>query len=257
MKVVILAGGKGTRLSEETNLIPKPMSLIGDMPIIYHIMQNFRYYGFNEFIVLAGYKSFKIKEFFENFYRYNSDIQINLKNKKKKILNKSTNNLNVKIIETGLDTLTGGRILRAKKYIGNGDFFLTYGDCVSDININKLLTFHKKNKKIATVTAVNPRTQYGSIKIKKNLVTSFKEKPYLSENLISGGFFIFKSNIFNLLKNDMTVLEKQPLEKLVFKKQLCAFIHKGFWHPMDNLRDKNNLNEMWEKNKAPWKKFFK
>ena len=147
MKVVILAGGKGTRLSEETNLIPKPMSLIGDMPIIYHIMQNFRYYGFNEFIVLAGYKSFKIKEFFENFYRYNSDIQINFKNKKKKILNKSNNNLNVKIIETGLDTLTGGRILRAKKYIGNSDFFLTYGDCVSDININKLLTFHKKNKK--------------------------------------------------------------------------------------------------------------
>ncbi len=211
MKVVILAGGKGTRLSEETNLNPKPMSIIGDMPIIYHIMQNFRFYGFKNFLILSGYKSFKIKEFFENFYRYNSDIEINLKTQKKKILNKSSNDLNIKIIETGTETQTGGRILRAKKYIGDDDFFLTYGDCVSDIDIKKLFNFHKKNKKIATVTAVNPRTQYGSIKIKKNLVTSFQEKPYLSDNLISGGFFVFKSNIFNLLKNDDTILEVKPL----------------------------------------------
>lgn len=256
MKIVILAGGKGTRLSEETNLIPKPMALIGDMPIIYHIMQNFRYYGFKDFIILAGYKSFKIKEFFENFYRYNADIEINLKTNKKKILNKSIYNLNVKIIETGQNTLTGGRILKAKKYIGNDDFFLTYGDCVSDINIKKLLSFHKKNKKIATVTAVNPRTQYGSIKIKKNLVYSFQEKPLLSDNLISGGFFVFKKNIFDLLKNENTILEREPLETLVKKNQLCAYTHKGFWHPMDNLRDKNNLNEMWDQNKAPWKSFF-
>lgn len=257
MKVIILAGGKGTRLSEETNLIPKPMSLIGDMPIIYHIMKNFIYYGYKDFIILVGYKSFKIKDFFENFYRYKSNIEINFKTNKKKILNKSGDNFNVKIIETGLDTLTGGRILRAKKYIGNGDFFLTYGDCVSDININELLKFHKRNKKIATVTAVNPRTQYGTIKLNKNLVISFKEKPYLSENLISGGYFIFKSNIFKLLKDDNTILEREPLEKLVKDKQLHAYIHKGFWHPMDNLRDKNNLNSMWKENKAPWKKFFK
>lgn len=256
MNVVILAGGMGTRLSEETNLIPKPMSLIGDMPIIYHIMQNFRYYGFRNFIILVGYKSFKIKEFFENFDRYKSDIEIDLKNNKKKNLSKIDNNFNVRIIETGLNTLTGGRILRAKKYIGDNDFFLTYGDCVSDINIKKLFNFHKKNKKIATVTAVNPRTQYGSLKIKNNIVTSFKEKPYLSDNLISGGFFIFKPDIFHLLKNDNTILERQPLEKLVSKKQLSAYIHKGFWHPMDNLRDKNNLNQMWQRNKAPWRKFF-
>ncbi len=257
MNVVILAGGMGTRLSEETNLIPKPMSLIGDMPIIYHIMQNFRYYGFRNFIILVGYKSFKIKEFFENFDRYKSDIEIDLKNNKKKNLSKIDNNFNVRIIETGLNTFTGGRILRAKKYIGDNDFFLTYGDCVSDINIKKLFNFHKKNKKIATVTAVNPRTQYGSLKIKNNIVTSFKEKPYLSDNLISGGFFIFKPDIFRLLKNDNTILERQPLEKLVSKKQLSAYIHKGFWHPMDNLRDKNNLNQMWQRNKAPWRKFFK
>ena len=257
MKVIILAGGKGTRLSEETNLIPKPMSLIGDMPIIYHIMQNFIYYGYKDFIILVGYKSFKIKEFFENFYRYKSNIEINLKTNKKKILNKLGDNFNVKIIETGLETLTGGRILRAKKYIGNGDFFLTYGDCVSNINIKELLKFHKRNKKIATVTAVNPRTQYGTIKLNKNLVVSFKEKPYLSENLISGGYFIFKSNIFKLLKDDNTILEREPLEKLVKDKQLHAYIHKGFWHPMDNLRDKNSLNSMWKENKAPWKKFFK
>ena len=257
MNVVILAGGLGTRLSEETNLIPKPMSLIGDMPIIYHIMQNFGYYGYKNFIILAGYKSFKIKEFFENFYRYKSDIEIDLKNNKKKILNKINNNFKVKIVETGLNTLTGGRILRAKKYIGNKDFFLTYGDCVSDIDIKKLLKFHKINNKTATVTAVNPRTQYGSLKIEGNLVKSFKEKPYLSDNLISGGFFVFKSKIFNFLKDDNTILERTPLEKLVSKNQLSAYIHKGFWHPMDNLRDKNSLNQMWLENKAPWRKFFK
>ena len=256
MKIVILAGGKGTRLSEETNLIPKPMSLIGDMPIIYHIMKNFRYYGFKDFIILVGYKSFKIKEYFENFYRYTSNLEIDLKTNKKKILNNSLDDFKIKIIETGLDTLTGGRILRAKKYIGDNDFFLTYGDCISDVNIKKLLESHKKNKKEATVTAVNPRTQYGSLKIDKNLVVSFKEKPYLSDNLISGGYFIFKSNIFKLLKNDSTILEREPLETLAKDKQLNAFIHKGFWHPMDNLRDKNNLNQMWKENNAPWKKFF-
>lgn len=257
MKVVILAGGKGTRLSEETNLIPKPMSLIGDMPIIYHIMKNFRYYGFKDFIILVGYKSFKIKEYFENFYRYNSNIEINLNTNKKKILNNPLDDFNIKIIETGLDTLTGGRILRAKKYIGNKDFFLTYGDCISDINIKQLLESHKRTKKIATVTAVNPRTQYGSIKVDKNLVISFKEKPYLNDNLISGGYFVFKSDIFKLLKNDKTILEREPLESLTRNRQLHAYIHKGFWHPMDNLRDKNNLNTMWKENEAPWKKFFK
>ena len=256
MKIVILAGGKGTRLSEETNLIPKPMSLIGDMPIIYHIMKNFRYYGFKDFIILVGYKSFKIKEYFENFYRYTSNIEIDLKTNKKKILNNSLDDFKIKIIETGLDTLTGGRILRAKKYIGNNDFFLTYGDCISDVNIKQLLDSHKKNKKNATVTAVNPRTQYGSLKIDKNLVISFKEKPYLSDNLISGGYFVFKPNIFKLLKDDNTILEREPLETLAKNKQLNAFIHKGFWHPMDNLRDKNNLNQMWKENNAPWKKFF-
>ncbi len=256
MKIVILAGGKGTRLSEETNLIPKPMSLIGDMPIIYHIMKNFRYYGFKDFIILVGYKSFKIKEYFENFYRYTSNIEIDLKTNKKKILNNSLDDFKIKIIETGLDTLTGGRILRAKKYIGNNDFFLTYGDCISDVNIKQLLDSHKKNKKNATVTAVNPRTQYGSLKIDKNLVISFKEKPYLSDNLISGGYFVFKPNIFKLLKDDNTILEREPLETLAKNKQLNAYIHKGFWHPMDNLRDKNNLNQMWKENNAPWKKFF-
>lgn len=257
MKVVILAGGKGTRLSEETNLIPKPMSLIGDIPIIYHIMKNFRYYGFKNFIILVGYKSYKIKEYFENFYRYNSNIEINLKTNKKKILNNSKDDFNIKIIETGLETLTGGRILRAKKYIGNNDFFLTYGDCISDINIKDLLNSHKKNRKTATVTAVNPRTQYGSIKLNKNLVVNFKEKPFLSENLISGGFFVFKSKIFSLLKDDNTILEREPLETLVKQKQLHAYTHKGFWHPMDNLRDKNNLNQLWKDDQAPWKKFFK
>ena len=256
MKIVILAGGKGTRLSEETNLIPKPMSLIGDMPIIYHIMKNFRYYGFKDFIILVGYKSFKIKEYIENFYRYTSNIEINLKTNQKKILNNSLDDFKIKIIETGLDTLTGGRILRAKKYIGNNDFFLTYGDCISDVNIKQLLDSHQKNKKNATVTAVNPRTQYGSLKIDKNLVISFKEKPYLSDNLISGGYFVFKPNIFKLLKDDNTILEREPLETLAKNKQLNAYIHKGFWHPMDNLRDKNNLNQMWKENNAPWKKFF-
>ncbi|MDC0563063.1 glucose-1-phosphate cytidylyltransferase [Candidatus Pelagibacter ubique] len=257
MKVVILAGGKGTRLSEETDLIPKPMSLIGGMPVIWHIIKIFNHFGYKEFIILAGYKSYKIKEFFENLYRYKSSIEIDLKKNSLNILDNLDDDLNIKIIETGEESQTGGRILRAKKYIGTRDFFLTYGDCLADININKLLESHKNSKKIATVTAVNPQTPYGALTIKNNLVTKFQEKPITSENQISGGFFIFKKEIFKLLKNDFTVLEKQPLENLVKTKNLNCYRHNGFWHPMDSLRDKRVLEKMWNNNKAPWMKLVK
>ena len=252
MKVVILAGGKGTRLSEETNLIPKPMSLIGDMPIIWHIMQIFKQYKFKEFIILSGYKSFKIKEFFENIYRYKSSIEIDTKKNSLKVLDNFSDDINIKIIETGKDTQTGGRILRAKKFIGKDNFFLTYGDCLADINIQDLLKSHKKSKKIATVTAVNPQTPYGAITVKNDLVTKFKEKPLKSDNLISGGFFVFSKEIFDFLENDNTVLERDPLEKIVKLNNLNCFRHNGFWHPMDSLRDKRVLEKMWDDNKAAW-----
>ncbi len=257
MKVVILAGGKGTRLSEETDLIPKPMSLIGGMPVLWHIMKIFSHFGYKEFVILSGYKSYKIKEFFENLYRYKSSIEINLKNNSLKILDNTKDDLNVKIIETGEESQTGGRILRAKKYIGNKDFFLTYGDCVADININQLLKSHKSSKKSATVTAVNPQTPYGALTIKGNYVTKFQEKPFKSENQISGGFFIFKKDIFKLIKNDFTVLEQNPLENLANSGNLNCYRHNGFWHPMDSLRDKRILEKMWNENKAPWMKLVK
>lgn len=257
MKVVILAGGKGTRLSEETDLIPKPMSLIGGMPVIWHIMKIFNHFGHKEFIILAGYKSYKIKEFFENLYRYKSSIEIDLKKNSLNILDNLNDDLNIKIIETGEEAQTGGRILRAKKHIGPADFFLTYGDCLADININKLLKSHKDSKKIATVTAVNPQTPYGALTIKNNLVTKFQEKPITSENQISGGFFIFKKEIFKLLKDDFTILEQSPLENLVKTKNLNCYRHNKFWHPMDSLRDKRILEKMWNDNKAPWMKLIK
>lgn len=257
MKVVILAGGKGTRLSEETDFIPKPMSQIAGMPIILHIMKIFCYYKHNEFIILAGYKGHIIKEFFKNYFTNNSIIKIKTNKKLIKFSYKKSKNLNIKILQTGENTQTGGRILRARNEIGSEKFFLTYGDCLADINIHKLLKFHNKSKKIATVTGVNPKSQYGALSIKNNLVTKFSEKPYVKDNFISGGFFVLSEKIFDLIKDDTTILERKPMETLVKKKELSCYQHKGFWHPMDSLRDKRNLEKLWKNNRAPWKKFFK
>ena len=232
MKVVILCGGKGTRLSEETRLIPKPMVKVGRKPILDHIIENYEKNGFKEFILALGYKSQIIK----NYY----------KNKKKR---------NLKLVYTGKDTLTGGRLLRLKKYFKPGEnFMLTYGDGLTNQNLQKLSNFHIKHKKIATITAVRPQLRFGELLIQNKRVKKFKEKPQSETGWVNGGFFVFKYEIFNFIKGDLIMLEKQPLEALVKRKELIAFKHKGFWHCMDTLRDKIFLeNLIKEKRNAPWK----
>jgi len=232
MKTVILCGGYGTRLSEETVIRPKPMVTIGSKPILEHIMSIYKYYGFNQFILALGYKSEYIKKYYEN---------------------KGSRNIN--LVYTGKDTKTGGRLLRLKNYLKNEKtFMLTYGDGVSDIDIKKAIKFHNDHGKIATVTAVRPPVRFGELKISRSKVKSFKEKPQVGQGWINGGFFIFNNEIFNFIKNDQTMLEKEPLEKLTKTNQLMAFRHKGFWKCMDTMRDKILLNKLWKKGNAPWKK---
>ncbi len=257
-KVVILAGGKGTRIVEESQYKPKPLVEIGGMPILLHIMCIFSHYGVNNFFILTGYKSLDIKKYFLNDIYSKSDLKINYKNKSVEFFEKKIKNWTVNIIETGEESMTGGRLLRAKKYIGDKDFFLTYGDCLSDVDLRKLYTNHKKNKKIATVTGILQKNRFGSISLdNKGMVKRFAEKPIDSDTLISGGFFIFNNKIFQYLKNSKTILEKEPLSTLANIKQLNCYHHKGFWHPMDNLREKNELENLWNSGKAPWKKFTK
>ena len=233
MKIVILCGGKGTRLSEETIKIPKPMVKIGSKPILIHIMNYYKLYGFNDFILAAGYKQKIIRDYFK-------------KNKNFKM---------VKVVNTGQNTLTGGRLLRLKKYFNrNENFMLTYGDGVTNLNLKNLIKFHQKNNKIATITAVKPPVKFGELKIKKNLVKQFEEKPQSSDGWINGGFFVLNSKIFKYIKNDSTMLEREPLKKLVKLKQLVAYKHSGFWKCMDTLRDKILLNQILKKKKLTWLK---
>jgi len=229
MKVVILAGGKGTRIEEYTKVIPKPMIPIGKKPIIEHIINHYKKYNFNEFIIAAGYKSHIIKKYFE---KKNFD--------------------NVTVVNTGNNTLTGRRIYKLKKYIKKDAFMLTYGDGLSDINLKKLLQFHKKKNKTATMTIVHPPARFGEVEYKNNLVKSFEEKPQLQKGWINGGFFVFNNNIFNFLGKKNVMLEREPMQKLVKRKQLSAFVHKKFWFCMDNLRDKKVLDKLNRKN-PPWK----
>ena len=230
MKTVILCGGYGTRLSEETAIRPKPMVKIGNKPILEHIMNIYKYYGYNQFVLALGYKSEYIKKFY--------------KNKK-----------NIELVYTGKDTKTGGRLLRLKSYLKNEKtFMLTYGDGVSNINIKKAVRFHKNHGKIATITAVRPPVRFGELKISRNKVKSFKEKPQVGQGWINGGFFIFNNKVLNFIKDDQTMLEKEPLEKLTKTGQLMAFEHKGFWKCMDTMRDKILLNKLWNKGNALWKK---
>ena len=232
MKVVILCGGLGTRLAEETKTKPKPMVKIGSMPIIWHLIKYYSYFGFKEFILATGYK-YKI---LENFFK---------KNKIKDI--------NVKLIYTGKETLTGGRLLRLKHEIGKKDFLLTYGDGLSNVNLEKLLIHHKKKKGIVTLTAVRPSIRFGELKITNSLIKEFKEKPQASNNWINGGFFVMTKEIFKYLSNDKTVLERKPFERLAKHKKLIAYKHFSFWQCMDTMRDKVLLNNIWKKNNAPWK----
>ena len=255
MKVVILAGGKGTRISEESINKPKPLIEIGSKPIIWHIMKHYSHFGLNEFIICCGYKGYLLKEYFANYYMHNSDLTIDLKNNNLEIKKTNSEPWKISLVDTGENTMTGGRILKIKDILKKEkDFCLTYGDGVSNINIKKLIDFHKKNKKLATITVVKPLGRYGMINLNKNnLVEKFAEKPDGDGSWVNGGFFVFNQGIFNFLKKDSDILEQGPIQKISKKKQLAAYKHLGFWKAMDTLNDKNYLEDLWSKSKCPWK----
>ena len=254
MKVVILAGGLGTRLSEETRLLPKPMVEIGGKPILWHIMKIYSYFGFNEFVILTGYKSHVIKDYFVHYYQQYSDITVDMVNNTVDIHRMQTEPWKVTMLYTGQDTMTGGRIKRAQEYIGDEPFLLTYGDGVADVNINEVIKSHKASKKLVTMTAVQLSGRFGALVIKDdNMITSFMEKPKGDESWINGGFFVCEPQVFDYIKDgDATIFERAPLETLAREGQLNAYKHNGFWQPMDTLKDKNDLTKMWQEDRAPW-----
>jgi len=255
MKVVILAGGFGTRLSEETANIPKPMVNIGDKPILWHIMKIYSSFGFNEFVILGGYKCYIIKEYFSNYFMHQSDVTFNIKANTMEVLSNETEPWKVTILDTGMNTLTGGRIKRAEKYLINEPFMLTYGDGVANIDIEKLLLFHQKHGKSITMTAVQPEGRFGAMELGEgDSVNNFMEKPKGDGSWINGGFFVCEPKIFDYLtEGDQTVWERKPLEDMAKDGELYAYKHYGFWKPMDMLRDKLQLEELWTKDNAPWK----
>tara|TARA_Y100001954_G_scaffold238970_1_gene309914 strand:+ start:2868 stop:3641 length:774 start_codon:yes stop_codon:yes gene_type:complete len=253
MKAVILAGGFGTRLSEETNKIPKPMVKIGGKPILWHILKIYSSYGINDFIICCGYKSYIIKEYFYNYFIHNSDITLNLKSNKIKVHKKRSEDWNITLVDTGLNSMTGGRLKRIKEFIKNDECFcFTYGDGLSDIDISKLIRFHKSHGKLATLTAVYPPGRFGALKINENKVIKFEEKPQGDGALINGGFFVLSPKVLEFINDDSTIWEQEPLMKLAKDGQLMSYIHKSFWQPMDTLRDKINLEKLWQSD-APWK----
>ena len=254
MKVVILAGGLGTRLSEETSLIPKPMVEISARPIIWHIMKIFSYWGYNEFVILTGYKSHIIKDYFINYYTRYSDITVDMSNNSVELHNNRNEPWKVTMLYTRPDTQTGGRLLRAEEFLGRERFMLTYGDGVADINIPELIKCHEKAKKTVTLTSIQQTGRFGAIEIDNNgMVIKFREKPVGDGAWINGGFFVMEPEVFNYLnEGDATVLERKPLETLAEEGKLNAYQHTGFWRAMDTLRDKNELTDMWIKGKAPW-----
>jgi len=254
MKAVILAGGMGTRLSEETYSKPKPMIEIGGKPILWHIMKYYSIYGINDFIICLGYKGYLIKEYFANYFLHMSDVTIEVKNNKMDIHQINAESWKITLADTGDETMTGGRIKRVKKYIDE-TFCLTYGDGLIDVDISKVIKFHKKNKTFSTLTAVQPPGRFGALVIKKNKVTNFQEKPTGDNSWINGGYFVFEPEVLDYIENDKTALERQPLSKLAKEGNLVAYKHTGFWHPMDTLRDKTHLEDLWTKNNAPWKKW--
>lgn len=260
MKVIILAGGLGTRLSEETSLIPKPMVEIGGKPILWHIMKIYSYYGFNDFIILTGYKSHVIKEYFVNYYQRYSDITVDMLNNSVEIHRTQTEPWKVTLLYTGENTMTGSRIKKAQEYIGGKKFLLTYGDGVADIDINNLIDHHNKSGKYLTLTAVKPSGKFGALSIENDgTINAFQEKPDGDGAWVNGGFMVCENNVFDYIEQDRSdiIFERTPLERLAKDGLLNSYKHNGFWKPMDTLKDKNDLTEMWQKGQAPWAKWVK
>ena len=252
MQLVILAGGLGTRISEESILRPKPLIEIGGRPIIWHIMKHYSHYGINDFVICCGYKGYMIKEFFSNYLLHISDVTINLDKNQIKFHNSKKDSWTITLVDTGAETQTGGRLKRVEKYL-KPEFCMTYGDGLSNVNIKKLINFHKKNKKLATMTTVQPPGRFGIVKTKGDKILNFLEKPVGNGAWINGGFFVLNKKILKLIKDDMTIWEKKPLEILAKKRELISFKHKNFWHPMDTLRDKQYLEDLWQEKNCPWK----
>jgi len=256
MKAVILAGGLGTRISEETHLRPKPMVEIGGRPILWHIMKMYSSYGINDFIICCGYKGFVIKEYFANYFLHTSDVTFDMSTNNMEVHQRYAEPWRVTLVDTGEETMTGGRLKRVAPYIQNEKAFcFTYGDGVSDVNLTSLIAFHENQKCDATLTAISPPSRFGVLEIKNHKVENFKEKPADEASLINGGFFVLSPKVLDLIEGDATIWEREPLERLAKAGQLSAYSHSGFWQPMDTLRDKIQLEELWLSGKAPWKKW--
>ena len=254
MKAVILAGGLGTRISEETNLKPKPMVNIGGKPILWHIMKNYSAHGINEFVICCGYKGYIIKEYFANYFLHMSDVTFDMANNEMEVHYKKAEPWKVTLVDTGASTLTGGRLKRVREYLGKeDDFCFTYGDGLSNIDIAASIAFHREQGKLATITAVAPPGRYGALQMKDNLVDDFVEKPTGGGGMINGGFFVLSPKVIDMIEGDQTSWEGEPLKKLAAMGEMAAFVHKGFWQPMDTSREKNMLEELWVAGEAPWK----
>lgn len=253
MKAVILAGGLGTRLSEETVLKPKPMVQIGHYPILWHILKIYSAHGIHDFIICAGYRGYMIKEYFANYFLHQSDVTFDMKDNRMEVHQKRSEPWRVTIVDTGDDSMTGGRLKRVAPYLGDGPFCMTYGDGVGDVDITSLIAFHRSHGCLATLTAVQPTGRFGALKLEGETVTAFQEKPQGDGGWINGGFFVLEPRVLDYIAGDSTIWEREPMERLAAEGQMKAFKHEGFWQPMDTLRDKQKLEELWESGQAPWK----
>jgi glucose-1-phosphate cytidylyltransferase len=255
MKAVLLAGGLGTRISEESHLKPKPMIEIGGRPILWHIMKLYAHHGINDFVVCLGYKGYVIKEYFANYFLHMSDVTIDMRDNSMTVHQRKAEPWKVTLVDTGGETLTGGRLKRVQAYVGRETFCLTYGDGVSDVNISEVIAFHQSHGRTATVTAIQPPGRYGALNLSGVQVNSFQEKPAGDGAWVNGGFFVLEEEVFDLIEGDATSWEDRPLELLAKQGKLMSFQHSGFWQAMDTLRDKNHLEELWQIGRAPWKKW--